>query len=171
MSEEIFDICDESDHVVGQLPRSQVHARNLLHRAVHIWVWNSEGELLLQLRSSSKDQFPNCYTSSASGHVEAGEDYETAARRELWEELQLRGDLIWGAKLLGSADTAFEHTVLYHLQTNTTPVPDPSEIAQIQYLSTDAIAEMIRNEPAAFTPPFRILFDAWYEEERAQTAR
>ncbi|WP_437227813.1 NUDIX hydrolase [Planctomicrobium sp. SH661] len=161
MAEEIFDVCDEQDNVIGQSPRSEVHAKNLLHRAVHLWIWNSSGELLLQLRSETKDQYPGCYTSSASGHVDVGEDYETAAVRELWEELQLRGDLTQGTKLPASADTAFEHTMLYHLQTDASPVPDPSEIAELHYFSTAAISEMLDRDPERFTPPFRVLFADW----------
>ncbi len=80
MTEEIFDVVDENDEVVGQLPRSEVHARGLLHRAVSIFVFNSSGQLLLQLRTPTKDEYPNCYTSSASGHLSAGEDYDDAAR-------------------------------------------------------------------------------------------
>ena len=81
MPEEIFDVVDECDRVVGQAPRSVVHARKLLHRAVHIFVFNSRRELLLQKRSALKDEYPLCYTSSASGHLSAGESYETAAPR------------------------------------------------------------------------------------------
>ena len=49
-SEEIFDVTDEHDNVIGQAPRSEVHARGLLHRAVHIFVFNTAGQLLLQMR-------------------------------------------------------------------------------------------------------------------------
>src|SRR5215472_10054324 len=93
VSEEIFDVVDEHDRVVAQAPRSVVHAQKLLHRAVHIFVLNSRGELLLQKRSATKDEYPLCYTSSASGHLSAGETYETAAPRELAEELGLAGEL------------------------------------------------------------------------------
>lgn len=81
--EEIFDVCDEHDRVIGQAPRSVVHAQGLLHRAVHVFVFNSAGELLLQMRSRHKDEAPLQFTSSASGHLGAGETYEAAAPREL----------------------------------------------------------------------------------------
>ena len=165
MTEEIFDVCDAQDRVIGQCSRQEVHARNLLHRAVHIWILNSAGELLLQRRTATKDQFPDCYTSSASGHVDAGEDYETAAIRELQEELQLQGDLIWGAKLPASAETAYEHTVLFHLQTDQRPIPDPVEIASLSYLPTATIASLLKESPQTFTPPFRRLFEDWWAEE------
>jgi isopentenyl-diphosphate delta-isomerase type 1 len=85
--DELFDVVDAADRVVGRAPRREVHARNLLHRAVHVLVHDAQGRLFLQRRSMSKDTFPGCWDSSCSGHVDAGEDYFTAARRELVEEL------------------------------------------------------------------------------------
>ena len=87
MSEDIFDIVNARDEVIGRAPRSEVHARGLLHRAVHVLVFNARGELFLQKRSMLKDRQPGVWDSSASGHVDSGEDYDTTALRELGEEL------------------------------------------------------------------------------------
>ncbi len=89
MSEEIFDIVNERDEVVGSRPRSEVHRLGLLHRAVHVLVFNARGEIFLQKRSPKKDRQPGLWDSSASGHVDAGEDYDACAVRELNEELGL----------------------------------------------------------------------------------
>lgn len=85
--DELFDVVDRDDRVVSQAPRREVHARKLLHRATHVIVHDAQGRLFLQKRSMSKDTFPGCWDSSCSGHVDAGEDYLIAARRELGEEL------------------------------------------------------------------------------------
>ena len=50
MPEEIFDVVDVDDNVIGQATRSEVHAQNLLHRAANIFVFNTNGQLLLQKR-------------------------------------------------------------------------------------------------------------------------
>jgi len=84
---EMLDIVNESDEVIGQAPRSEVHAKQRMHRAVHILLFNCAGEIFLQLRSMTKDTNPGCWDSSAAGHVDAGEDYEACAVRELQEEL------------------------------------------------------------------------------------
>jgi len=162
---ELFDVCDEHDHVIGQAPRGEVHARGLLHRAVHIFVFNSRGELLLHRRSTQKDEYPLCMTSSASGHLGVGEDYATAAGRELEEELGLRAPLEFAAKFPASRDTANEHTHLYIAHTDDTPVPDPDEIAELEWATPAEVARRIADNPADFTPPFRVLF-AWYEKEK-----
>ena len=166
-AEEWFDVCDSADRVIGRELRDVVHARNLLHRAVHIWVWDASGRLLLQTRSSSKDQYPNCFTSSASGHLDAGEDYKQAAHRELKEELGLCGPLIFRVKLPSAGpETAFEHTVLYELTTDEPPQADPGEIAAIQFLTVAEVEERIRQHPEQFTPPFRMLWQATFEVGR-----
>ncbi|MBC2607711.1 NUDIX hydrolase [Pelagicoccus albus] len=87
MQEDIFDIVDENDQVVGQATRSRAHAEKLRHRAVHVLIFNDEGEVFLQKRAMSKDSWPGAWDSSCSGHVDQGEDYLTAAHRELDEEL------------------------------------------------------------------------------------
>src|SRR5207237_9662560 len=89
MSEEMFDVLDESDRVIGRQARSEVHRRRLLHRAVHVLVFNSAGELFLQRRSMAKDTFPGAWDSSSSGHLSCGEDYDPCALRELQEEIGL----------------------------------------------------------------------------------
>ncbi len=86
---EMFDLVDERDRVTGQLPRGEVHARGLRHRAVHLFVLNRRGELWLQRRSPWKDTAPGRWGSSAAGHVDAGEDYLGAVVREAREELGL----------------------------------------------------------------------------------
>src|SRR5690554_1228119 len=89
MTEDIFDVVNERDEVIDSQPRSVVHARGLLHRAAHVLVFNREGKVFLQKRSMKKDRQPGVWDSSASGHVDAGEDYDTCAVRELNEEIGL----------------------------------------------------------------------------------
>lgn len=85
--DEIFDVVNERDEVIGQRTRGEVHRTGLRHRAVHVLVFNSRGELFLQKRSMSKDTFPGAWDSSCSGHLDTGEDYDACAVRELREEL------------------------------------------------------------------------------------
>jgi 16S rRNA (adenine1518-N6/adenine1519-N6)-dimethyltransferase len=158
---ELFDVCDADDRVIGQASRGEVHARGLLHRAVHIFVLNSRGELLLHRRSTQKDEYPLRITSSASGHLAVGEDYATAAVRELGEELGLVAPLEFAAKFAACAETANEHTQLFIARTDDTPVPDPGEIAEVEWAPPDIVAQRMATDPDDFTPPFRVLFEWW----------
>ena len=90
VSEEIFDVVNERDEVVDRQSRREVHARGLLHRAVHVLVFNARGQVFLQKRSMRKDKHPGVWDSSASGHVDSGEAYDTTAVREVREEIGLK---------------------------------------------------------------------------------
>jgi 16S rRNA (adenine1518-N6/adenine1519-N6)-dimethyltransferase len=87
---EIFDVVDDNDVVTGTSTRSVVHATGLMHRAVHVLVFNKRGDILLQQRSMLKDAHPGVWDSSVSGHLDSGEDYHSAAIRELEEEMGIK---------------------------------------------------------------------------------
>lgn len=160
-SEELFDVVDEEDQVLERLPRSVVHERGLMHRSVHVFVFNTEGLLLIHLRSADKDEYPSLWTSSASGHVSAGESYDDAAPRELAEELGLHEPLTRLAKFPASEQTAREFTMLYELMTDTPPEFDQAEIERIEFRDPLELLHDLRRDPESFSPPFRLLLD-WY---------
>ena len=85
--DEVFDVVDEHDRVIGREYRRETHRRRLRHRAIHIFWLRSDGRLCLQRRSYAKDNAPGLLSTSCAGHVDSGEDYLTAAVRELREEL------------------------------------------------------------------------------------
>jgi isopentenyl-diphosphate delta-isomerase type 1 len=160
--EEIFDVVDAADRVIGQAPRSVVHRERWLHRAVHVFLFDGAGRLTMQLRSATKDEYPLCFTSSASGHLGSGESYDQAAVRELEEELGLASiPLEFLGKLPASPETAHEHSALYRARTDEPLRPDPDEIAELVRLPLDEIAAWLAREPAKFSPPFATLFQ-WY---------
>ena len=66
MKEEIFDVVNDRDEVIDCQPRSEVHRLGLKHRATHVLVFNSRGEVFLQKRSMKKDRQPGVWDSSAS---------------------------------------------------------------------------------------------------------
>ena len=163
MNEEIFDVVDADDNVIGQASRREVHARHLLHRAANVFVFTTDGKLLVQKRSGQKDEYPHCYTSSASGHLNAGEDYAPCAARELEEELGLTAPLERLHKFRGGPHNAYEHTVLYRTRTDQQPRINTDEIESIHYFDLTELAALIDRHPEEFTPPFRQLF-SWYIE-------
>lgn len=88
MQEEILEIVDRQGNTIGTAPRSHIHGNpSLIHKVVHVLVFNENGELLLQKRSMNKDVAPGKWDTSVGGHVPNGEDLATAAIRETEEEL------------------------------------------------------------------------------------
>ena len=87
-NEEVFEVVNPSGKVIGTARRSELHNNpRLIHRVVHILVFNAEGSLLLQKRSMKKDIAPGKWDTSVGGHINIGEKIHDAARREMKEEL------------------------------------------------------------------------------------
>lgn len=87
---EIYDIVNENDEIIGKAFRHQVHhAKSLIHRSITVLIYKN-GKLLLQKRSWTKDTYPNYWTSSCGGHVLSGDTYVSTANRELFEELGVK---------------------------------------------------------------------------------
>lgn len=85
---ELFDIYNADGTPAGYIAsRDDAHKLGLWHRTVHVWIRNEKGELLLQKRALTKDVYPGYWDISCAGHIDAGESPETAALRELSEEL------------------------------------------------------------------------------------
>lgn len=161
VSEELFDVVDEEDRVVEQLARSVVHRKSLRHRAVHVFLFQEDGCLLIHKRADTKEEFPSVWTSSCSGHVSAGEDYDATAVRELLEELGVLSAVERLEKFAACDDTSQEFTVLYRCYSDAAVTPDPGEIAAIKWMRVDAILSWMTRSPDEFSPAFRLLF-VWF---------
>ena len=148
---------DEHDHVVGQLGRGEVHRRALMHRACHIVLTNTAGEVFVQLRSRSKQANPGLWDTSAAGHVDAGETYRDCAVRELAEELGViltPSELDEVARLSPSLDTGLEHVVLYHAVSDQAMTLEADEIDDGRWVTVGDLQRWLAREPHAFTTVF-----------------
>jgi 16S rRNA (adenine1518-N6/adenine1519-N6)-dimethyltransferase len=110
---ELLAVVDENDRPLKPKERATIHRDNLLHRAVHIFLVNHRGELLLQKRSYRKDRFPRRWDSSAAGHVDADESYLDCAVRELREEIGVEANLEKIGKLPASEITGHEFIEIF----------------------------------------------------------
>ena len=104
-----------------------------------------------------------CWTSSCSGHLDAGETYEIAAVRELKEEIGLEADIEFLVKLPAGPKTSNEHTALFRTTSDDAPSPDPIEVANLQWADVDQWYRILAYDPERFDPPFRELL-TWFVE-------
>lgn len=155
-AEDIFDIVNERDEVIDRKPRSEVHARGLLHRAVHVLVFNSQGEIFLQKRSMKKDRQPGVWDSSCSGHVDSGEDYDQTAVRELHEEIGLKLSIPPQRlfKIDACAETDAEFVWVYRCENNGPFQLQPDEIEKGDWFSPDFVSQWIDEKPQEFATAF-----------------
>lgn len=160
---ERFAVVDDQDRLLGEATRDEVHGNNLRHRAVHIFVFNHSGELFLQKRSAWKDRYPGLWDSSAAGHVGSGETYETAANREVEEELGVTMALNAVTKLPASEKTGQEFIWLYRAEHDGPFQLARSEIDHGEYFPTEIVSAWAQARQGDFAPGFLECWQAFRE--------
>ena len=158
--EDIFDVVNEDDQVIGQEPRSVVHAKGLRHRAAHVMVFNAAGEIFLQLRSKTKDNNPGVWDSSCSGHVDAGESYAVAAERELMEEIGLLvEDPLEPLFMINACkETGHEFVWIYRTQSEGPFELNPVEIDDAKWMAPSGLTVAIERDPTDFSPSLQLIW-------------
>lgn len=161
VSQELLDVVDKDDQVVGVKTRGEIHAQGLMHRATHILVFNSQGKLFLQKRSMSKDENPGLWDTSAAGHVDSGEDYLACAIRELDEELGISGNV--SLKLLfrlpASSLTGMEHSAVYACRYDGPLKLQAEEIDEGLWISTEAMSQRVGDSDPDLTDGLKLIWD------------
>ena len=160
MSDEIFDVVNEHDEVVGRAPRREVHRTGLMHRAIHVFIFNARGEIFLQKRSMSKDSSPGLWDSSASGHLDSGENYDACAMRELREEigLDVSAPPRRVFKVSPCAETGQEFVWLYEGASEGPFTLHPEEIERGDWFTRMWVTQWISERPQDFAPAFVLLW-------------
>jgi isopentenyldiphosphate isomerase len=160
MSEEIFDVVNERDEVIGQAPRKEVHARGLWHRAIHVLVFNSRGEVFLQKRSRKKDIAAGKWDSSSSGHLDTGEDYDASAVREVREELGLTlaqpPQRLF--KIEACQETGWEFCWIYRGASDGPFTLHPEEIETGDWFTPEAVSQWVTEKPRDFASAFVMIW-------------
>ena len=168
---EYLDIVDSSDRVLGRAAREVVHGNPLMiHRAVHVLVFDLEGRLYLQKRSMQKYIQPGKWDTSVGGHLASGEDYGQAAEREMAEELGIRGkNPMFLYSYLFSNDIESEQIHTYKLHYHGPIVLHPDEISDGRFWSLSEIESALGS--GILTPNFEqelAYYAAWKERDSKQ---
>ena len=160
VSQELLDVVDLQDRVIGVKMRGDIHAQGLMHRAVHILVFNNAGQLFMQKRSNIKDESPGQWDTSAAGHVNSGETYFECAVRELSEELGIEADssLEFMFHVAPSALNGMEHIDIYRCSYDGELQLQAEEIDDGKWLSPELVDQLAADKASNLTDVFR---DIW----------
>lgn len=164
----LIQIVDEQDKPTGQATKQEAWAQGLRHRIVRIMLENDQGEILIQHRSPTKDIFPNCWDNSAAGHVDAGEDYLTAAIRELKEELGIETTQLKEIGDYASDETWWGHrfkrfTRVYRLQHYTTPTElEKGKVDGVRWMPVDELKKLVKEHPNEVADGLRQVVEKYY---------
>jgi isopentenyldiphosphate isomerase len=165
VSDELLDVVDDNDEVIAVKRRGDIHAQGLMHRAVHILLFNSSGELFLQKRSMSKDEQPGKWDSSAAGHVDTGENYLDCACREIGEELGIVVDqpLQPLFKLPAMLRTGNEHCMVYQYFFDGPLVLQADEIDEGEWVDPETMDRRIADADPLLTDAISLIWQRYRE--------
>ena len=159
-TDEWFDVVNARDEVVGRETRRVVHATGLWHRAVHVLVFDAAGRIFLQKRSMKKDLSPGLWDSSCSGHLDAGEDYDTAAVREIGEEIGVRLSAPperW-FRIEACVETGWEFCWIYRLRHEGPFELHPEEIERGEWIGVNELARRLAARPEDYCSSFTLIW-------------
>jgi len=159
-------LVDENDKSLGLEEKWNCHkGQGRLHRAFSLWIFRTDGKVLLQQRSKQKLLWPEYWSNSCCSHPRENESYENATIRRTQEELgliiepklltkfQYQSNYAPNGKLIGSEN---EVCALLYAMTNKNPTPNPEEIKLTKYLNIQEIIEQVGLHPELYTPWFKI---------------
>ncbi|HLT32739.1 MAG TPA: NUDIX domain-containing protein [Aquaticitalea sp.] len=147
MAEELIDILTEEGKPTGlNVPKSEIHTKGHYHNTVHIWFYTRNQEILLAQRAAAKLICPLLWDVSVAGHVDSGETIESAAIREIEEEIGFKlqaKDLqkigvfeCFQTYVNGIIDNEFHHTFLAEMKVDIHQLlPEPDEVENLKLVN------------------------------------
>jgi isopentenyldiphosphate isomerase len=145
--DDLVDVIDAAGRTVGAVSRAEMRRRRLPHRCCYILVCNSRGELLIHLRTATKDVYPSHWDVTVGGVLQAGESFADGARRELAEELGVSAPLEELCPF-HYADEATEVRAVVYRTTHDGPfVLQPEEVVRAEFVPLSELPARLRQAP------------------------
>lgn len=169
---EYVTLVDEKDKEVGIMEKLLAHRTGDLHRAISVFVFNSNGDLLLQRRALNKYHSPGLWSNTCCSHPRPGELAIDAAMRRLDEELGINCPLIHQFSFIYKASfdnglTEHEYDHVFFGVTDDVPQPDTNEVMEWKYANLDDIENDMLANRTAYTYWFRFIFDRIRENRQS----
>ncbi len=147
------------------LSRAEIHRLGKPHRAIHLYLFNSKTELLLQRRSMTVDHAPGMLSISVLGHLDAGETSAVNVRREVREELGLDSSALQIDFLFSHYQEAVLNETYIDRQFMDVYVAwtdieistlrfDPAEVSELKYVPFSDFQAMVSDASSALAPVY-----------------
>ena len=156
-------VVDELDNSIGTMEKMEAHEKAILHRAFSVFVFNKNGEMLLQQRAINKYHSGGLWTNTCCSHPKPFEKTIAAAARRLKEEMGFETDLVKVFAFIYKAPfsnglTEYEFDHVYIGLYNGTIMPNKDEVANYEYITLENIEQQLENDPSKYTEWFKIAF-------------
>jgi len=162
-------LVNEEDQEIGRMEKHEAHRKGALHRAFSVFVFNQQGELLLQRRAFGKYHSEGLWTNTCCSHPIPGEDILSAGNRRLQEEMGFTCELrhsfsfIYKAELdNGFTEYELDHVLIGHSEE--TPHLDTNEAMSFKWMKLDELKRSVLNHPSMYTEWFKIILDKHYDQ-------
>lgn len=160
MNEQVI-LVDENDIQTGTMPKLEAHQKGLLHRAISVFIFNSQNELLLQQRAFGKYHSAGLWSNTCCSHPRPDESPKDAAERRIQEEMGMTIPLSFLFTFQYRAE--LEHALIEHeldhvfwAKSDVLPNVNPEEVADYRYISVPDLYRSIQQSPQAYSEWFKI---------------
>lgn len=168
MIEDKVILVDVNDNQIGLMPKLEAHEKGVLHRAFSVFIFNNNGELMLQKRALTKYHSPGLWTNTCCSHQREGESNIYSAKRRLIEEMGFVTELyektsfIYKAKFEnGLIEHELDHIIVGNY--NQSPIINSFEVDSWKWMSMEDIKNNINDQPYNYTAWFKIIFEKYYK--------
>ena len=163
-------LVDRNDLAVGTEEKIKAHELALLHRAFSVFVFNKNGELMLQQRALHKYHSPGLWTNTCCSHPRPGEETLDAAHRRLQEEMGFDCELQWKFSFIykapfdnGLTEHEFDH--VFFGTYDHKPIINRDEVEAWKWVKMDSLLADVRKNPGDYTVWFRIALQKMFENK------
>jgi isopentenyl-diphosphate delta-isomerase len=163
MEKEAVILVDTNDNELGTMEKMEAHRKGVLHRAFSIFIFNSNGEILLQKRASQKYHSGGLWSNACCSHPRKGESNLNAANRRLQEEMGMKAELThaFSFKYKASLDKGLIEHELDHVfigYSDELPQLNPNEVESFCYLSPELLQMGLEKHENDYTEWLKICF-------------
>lgn len=151
-------LVDSDDNVLGHMPKAEAHlGEGVLHRAFSIFLFNSDGDVLMQQRAPGKPLWGGFWSNSVCSHPRRGENVDAAAKRRLREEIDVDADVVPLYKFeyhaqFGEVGAEHEMCSVFAALSDAPVAGNPNEIADFAFMSPERLDAELAGQPDRYTP-------------------